>query len=62
MKAVQAELKDGNLIITIPANNPTVPSNSGKSRLVATTSGNVVTDLIVEGKPVTIGLNAYIKY
>jgi len=29
--------------------------------VVASTRGNAVTDVMVDGKPVTIGLNAYIK-
>lgn len=36
------------------------PSNSGKTLIVATTSGNMRTDVMVKGKPVTVGLNAYI--
>jgi selenocysteine lyase/cysteine desulfurase len=37
------------------------PSASGKTLVVASTRGNAVTDVMVDGKPVTIGLNAYIK-
>ena len=37
------------------------PSASGKTLVVASTRGNAVTDVLVDGKPVTIGLNAYIK-
>lgn len=36
------------------------PSKSGKTMLVASSGGNVTTTAIVDGKPVTIGLNAYI--
>lgn len=60
-KSITVDIENGDLLIRIPANDPPILSNSGKSRLVATTSGNVVTDLIVDGKPVVIGLNAYIK-
>jgi len=38
-----------------------IPSASGKTLVVASTRGNAVTDVMVDGKPVTIGLNAYIK-
>jgi len=55
------EIKDGNLVITIPIQNPLRPSASGKTLLVATTGGNVATTTIVEGKPVTVGVNAWIK-
>ena len=37
------------------------PSASGKTLVVAGTRGNAVTTAMVDGKPVTIGLNAYIK-
>lgn len=37
------------------------PSASGKTLVVASTHGNMVTSAMVNGKPVTIGLNAYIK-
>lgn len=56
-----AEIKDGNIIITIPIQNPLRPSASGKTLLVATTGGNVATSAIVDGKPVVVGVNAWIK-
>ena len=57
-----AEIKDGKLIIVIDADdtNPSL-SKSGKSRIIATTSGNVTTKVIVAGKPMVLGLNAYIR-
>lgn len=57
---MKAEIKDGNLVITIPMQKPT-PSASGKTLVVATSHGNVVTAATVEGKPITVGLNAYIR-
>jgi len=57
---MKAEIKDGNLIITIPLDTPK-PSASGKTLVVASTRGNVATAAQVNGKPVTIGLNAYIQ-
>ena len=59
---MEAAIKDGKLVITINADitNPR-PSKSGKSRVVASTNGNVTTTVLVQGKPLTIGLNAYIK-
>jgi hypothetical protein len=55
---VKAEIKGKNLVITLPMQSPT-PSSSGKTMVIATTRGNVKTDLEVKGKPVTIGVNAY---
>jgi hypothetical protein len=55
-----AEIKGNNLVITIPMQDPR-PSASGKTLVVATTGGNIATTATVNGKPVTIGVNAYIK-
>ncbi len=57
---MNAEIKGNNLVITIPMNAPR-PSASGKTLVVATSGGNVATTATVNGKPVVIGLNAYIK-
>lgn len=57
---MKTEIKDNQLIITIDLQTPTL-SASGKTLVVASTRGNVVTDVLVQGKPVTIGLNAYIS-
>ncbi len=52
---------DQDLVIRLPLLNPPVPSGTGKSLVVASTRGNAVTELEVNGKNVTIGVNAYIK-
>jgi hypothetical protein len=52
--------KDAVLCIEIPMHAPT-PSASGKSLVVATTSGNMATSVVIDGKPVIVGVNAYIK-
>ncbi len=57
---MNAVLKDGKLIVTLDVNETPVVSKSGKSRIVASTNGNVQTALQVDGQNVTIGLNAYI--
>jgi hypothetical protein len=60
---MKAELKNGSLVITIPANDAkSLPaSKSGKTLIVASSGGNVATTAQVNGQPVIIGLNAYIK-
>jgi hypothetical protein len=58
--AMNVELRDNKLCIEIDLEKPT-PSASGKTLVVASTRGNAVTDVLVDGKSVTIGLNAYIK-
>lgn len=56
-----AEIKGGKLLITIDVSDPPMPSATGKTLIVATSHGNQVTTATVNGRPVTIGLNAYIK-
>ena len=58
---MNAKIENGELIVRIPVNDPPTPSKSGKSMIVATSGGNMATTLVVNGKSVTIGLNAYFK-
>lgn len=58
---MKVTIENNELVIRIPVEpSPLRPSKSGKTLIVATSSGNVTTSCIVEGKPVVIGLNAYI--
>jgi hypothetical protein len=57
---LKVEIRDNKLCIEIDLEKPT-RSASGKTLVVASTRGNVVTAAEVDGKPITIGLNAYIK-
>ncbi len=57
---MKAEIKGGKLVIEIDVHEPT-PSASGKTLVVASTQGNKATAAQVNGKPVIIGLNAYIQ-
>ena len=58
---MQATIKDGKLIVEIELQTPPAPSASGKTLVVASTHGNQATSLMIEGQPVVIGVNAYIK-
>jgi hypothetical protein len=58
---MKTEIKNGVLYIEINIQNPPAPSASGKTLVVASSHGNQPTTAIIDGKPVTIGLNAYIK-
>ncbi|MES2923147.1 MAG: hypothetical protein V4819_16445 [Verrucomicrobiota bacterium] len=53
------KIENNELVIRLPLQAPT-PSSTGKSLTVATTRGNVRTTATVNGKPVTVGVNAYI--
>ena len=58
--AMTVEIKNNKLYIEIDLEKP-ARSASGKTLVIASTRGNVVTTAEVDGKPITIGLNAYIK-
>lgn len=58
--ALIVEKKGNKLIIEIDLEKPT-PSSSGKTLVVASTHGNTVTNVEIDGKPITIGINAYIS-
>jgi hypothetical protein len=57
---MNATIQNGNLVVTIPMQKP-APSKTGKTLVVASSLGNQRTTATVDGKPVIIGLNAYIK-
>ena len=57
---MNAKVEGRKLIIEIDLQEPT-PSATGKTLVVATSRGNKETEAKVNGKPVIIGLNAYIK-
>jgi len=54
------EKKGSKLIITLELSEPR-PSASGKTLVVASTHGNQPTAVEVDGKPVIVGVNAYIR-
>lgn len=57
---MKAEIKDNKLILTLDLQAPR-PSASGKTLVVATSSGNITTTATINGQPITVGVNAYIK-
>ncbi len=56
---MEVKIENGCLVIKIPMGTP-APSASGKTLVVASSRGNVKTAVQVNGKPVTVGVNAYI--
>ena len=61
-KEMKVEVKEKELIITIPRNIPPTPSRkTGKTLIVATSHGNIPTTAKVDDKVLTVGVNAYIK-
>lgn len=57
---MKATIENNELVIRIPMTDPR-PSASGKTLVVATSGGNKATTATVNGKPIIIGLNAYIQ-
>jgi hypothetical protein len=57
---MKVTIKDNTLFIEMPMQAPT-PSASGKTMVVASSRGNQATTATVNGKPVIVGLNAFIK-
>jgi hypothetical protein len=57
---MQVSIDGKDLVIRIPMTDPR-PSASGKTLVVATSSGNKVTEVTIKGQPIIIGLNAYIN-
>jgi hypothetical protein len=56
-----AKIEGQELVIRIPMNPQPELSATGKTLVVASSHGNKPTDVIVNGLPVVIGVNAYIK-
>ena len=57
---MKTTIKDNVLHIEIPLHAPR-PSSTGKTLTVATSNGNQVTEAKINGQPVVVGVNAYIK-
>lgn len=60
---LKTELRNGNLILSIPVNDAKdLPlSTTGKTLIVASTHGNIPTPVMVNGQPLVVSINAYIK-
>ena len=61
MKAAHVEIKGKNLIVTIEMEDPPKRSESGKSLVIASTRGLATSTTQCQGKPIVIGLNAFIS-
>lgn len=61
MLSARIDAKAKKLIVEIDLENKPAPSKSGKSISIATSHGNQLTTAEYNGKPVTVGINAYIR-
>lgn len=57
---MQVTIEKNELVIRCPLQKPT-PSSTGKTLVVASSHGNAKTSAMVDGKPLTVGFNAYIS-
>lgn len=58
---MKVTVEKGELVIRVPLRKEPQPSGSGKNLVVATSGGNQKTEALFNGKPITVGFNAYIK-
>ena len=61
-KKLTAAIEGDYLVIRVPMNAKPTPSSTGKTLVVATSHGNKQTEVEVQGKPVIVGVNAYIQH
>jgi hypothetical protein len=59
-KKLTASIEGDYLVIRVPMNPKPVRSASGKTLVVASSHGNKETEVLIEGKPMVVGVNAYV--
>lgn len=59
--ATEVKIQGNKLMIVMDFDEAGTPSASGKTMVHASTRGNMTTTAMVNGKPLTIGVNAYTK-
>jgi hypothetical protein len=55
-----ASIEGQYLVIRVPMNPKPALSATGKTLVVASSHGNKQTEVVIDGKPVIVGVNAYI--
>ena len=58
---MKVTIEGGELVIRLPLLKTPTASGSGKNLVVASSHGNQKTEAVVQGQPVTVGVNAYIQ-
>ena len=56
-----AKIEGNELVIRLPLNPTPVLSATGKSLVVASSHGNKQTEATINGQPIMVGVNAYIR-
>ncbi len=60
LRSIRVDESEKTLTLVLDLEAPR-PSASGKTLVVASTRGNTTTDSEIDGKQVTVGVNAYIR-
>ena len=55
-----AKIEGHDLVIRVPLNPTPVSSATGKTLVVASSHGNKQTEAKINGRPIVVGVNAYI--
>jgi hypothetical protein len=61
-KKLTASVEGEYLVIRVPMNAKPTPSSTGKTLVVATSHGNKQTEVEIDGKPLFVGVNAYVHH
>jgi hypothetical protein len=61
-KKLTASIEGEYLVIRVPLNPKPTLSSTGKTLVVASSHGNKQTEGEIDGKPVIVGVNAYIHH
>jgi hypothetical protein len=61
-KKLTASIEGEYLVIRVPLNPKPTLSSTGKTLVVASSHGNKQTEVEIEGKPVIVGVNAYVHH
>lgn len=61
-KKVTAAIEGDYLVIRVPMNAKPTLSSTGKTLVVASSHGNKQTEVEIDGKPVIVGVNAYVHH
>lgn len=58
--SIEVKIEGKKIVITADIQTP-APSASGKTLVIASSHGNQATTAVIDGKPVIVGLNCYIR-
>lgn len=58
---MKIEINGDEIVFRLPINKPLKPSGTGKSLMVCTTNGIIATETLVDGRPMSVGINAFVS-